>query len=92
VGNLLHFDACIGDGDAQADAGHENSVGEIVADKADFLGLDALFGEDLFEDRHLLHMALVDIGHFHLGGPLHCGGGDATANHARLVAIPGQPA
>ena len=38
VGDLFDFGAGIGDGDGEADAFHQDGVGQVIADEADLFG------------------------------------------------------
>ena len=70
VRDLLHFGPGVGGGDGEADAAHDHHVGEIVADVGHLAGVDFGVGQDLFEDRDLLGVALVDVLELALFGAL----------------------
>jgi tRNA(Ile)-lysidine synthase len=92
VCHLLRLVPRVGDRHSQADPAHQDGVRQIVPHVADLAGVDTLFSQNLFQNGDLFDMALVDVGHLHLGGPLDGGRGDAAADDSGFQTLPGQPA
>lgn len=88
---LLYFGAGVGSGDGEADAVHDDDIGEVVADVGDFFFGHFGIGHDFFEDRDFFSVALVYVGHFALAGALGGGGGFTAADDAGFDAVLAEP-
>lgn len=87
----LYFGARVRHRDGEAHAVHDHGVGEIVADVGHLLPLQHRLNQNFLEDRNLLDMPLIHVRHLHLAGALRGGGRLASADHARLDAVPVEP-
>ena len=70
---LLDLKASVGGGDGQAYAMHAHNIGQVIADVGHLMLFEAGVTEDLVEDRNLLDMTLIDVGHPYLLGALYRG-------------------
>src|SRR5579863_1139461 len=87
----LDFRPGIGSRDRKSYSPHDDDVGQIVARISHFRHRDAALFLNLFKNRNLLDMALINVGHLYLSRSLFGGRRDSTADDASLDPVPGKP-
>ena len=87
----FYFGPGIGRSERQPCAPQDGNVGQVVARVGDIRQGEATLLDDLFQDRNLLDVALVNIRHAYLLGADLQGVRFASADDSRLDTVPPQP-